>query len=96
MEKTLLKFVNGLSPDASTWEKKNHRKYGSLQSTCKQIEYDLRHGVILDDVLATITKIRKERYFQTLRRGDDEDDASMNRLFSLEKHFTAARPIMRW
>jgi 3-dehydroquinate dehydratase len=91
MQKTVIKFVVGLSPNANSWEKRNHKKYGSLQNTCRQIEYDLKHGVQLDEVLAAIEKIQSNVSFKLLRN----DSASMDRLSDIEKHFNAPKPISR-
>jgi hypothetical protein len=91
MQKTVIKFVKGLSPDANSWEKRNHKKYGSFQNTCRQIEYDLRHGVQLDEVLDTIEKIQRNASFRPLRN----DAGSMDRLSDIEKHFNAPKPISR-
>ena len=89
MEKLLLKHAQGLSPTANSWEKKNHKKYGSLQSICKQIEYDVKHGVLLEDLVAAISKVRNHSSFQGLR----ENEASMNRLSDIEKHFITPKSI---
>ncbi|MCC2648119.1 MAG: hypothetical protein K0R16_922 [Nitrososphaeraceae archaeon] len=42
MEKTVVKYVKGLSENASGWEKRNHKKYGSLANICRQIDYDIK------------------------------------------------------
>ena len=91
MQKTILKFVKGLPPDASSWERRNHKKYGSLRSVCRQIEYDLKHGVQLVDVFSAIANIQSDKSYRSLRC----DRASMERLASIEEHFSAPKPIMR-
>lgn len=94
MQKTVLKYVNGLRADANSWEKKNHKKYGSLANICKQIEYDMRHGVTKDEVFGSFSRIHSHPSFQTLRR----DGGAMIRLSEMEQHFTASRgaTIPRW
>lgn len=92
MEKTVLKFVKGLSENATVWERRNHKKYGSLQNTCRQIEYDLKHGVTFEELQATIYKIQSHASFRGIRK----DDASMDRLSSIEKYFTAPKAMMRY
>lgn len=93
MEKTILKYVKGLSADANSWEKRNHKRYGSLTNVCRQIEYDMKHGVSKDEILASFSKIHTHSSFQTLRK----DTSSMSRLSEIEQHFTAPKPIMqRW
>jgi len=96
MEKTVLKYVKGLSADASTWEKRNHKKYGSLQNTCRQIEYDFKHGVSHEELFATVSKLRSGSSFRALRK----DSGSMERLSDIEKYFIAATKVVvvpsRW
>lgn len=93
MQKTILKYVKGLSADANAWERRNHKKYGSITNICRQIEYDMRHGVTKDEVLASFSKIHTHSSYQTLRKDND----SMGRLSEIEEHFTAPKAIMpRW
>ena len=84
MEKTVIKYVKGLSVSASGWEKRNHKKYGSLSSMCRQIEYDIKHGVTQEQVLSIFHKIRNDSSFSQLRK----EAGSMERLHEVEDHFT--------
>jgi hypothetical protein len=84
MQKTVVKYVKGLSANASGWEKRNHKKYGSLASMCRQIDYDIKHGVAPEQVLAMFHKVRTESSFSDLRKGP----GSMERLDEVETHFT--------
>ena len=45
MQQTILKYVKGLPEDAPKYEKKLYKKYGRIINVCKNIEYDLKHGV---------------------------------------------------
>ena len=93
MQKTVVKYVKGLSLDASGWEKRNHKKYGSLASMCKQIDYDVRHGVPLEQVLALFHKVRTDSSFSELRKGA----GSMERLAEVEGHFTRPQVVgLQW
>ena len=49
VEKTIKKFVVGLSETASIWEKRQHKKYVTIANCCRQINYDLKHGVIMQE-----------------------------------------------
>jgi hypothetical protein len=91
MRKTVLKYVKGLSADANSWERRNHKKYGNIANVCKQIEYDMRHGVTKEELLASFSKIHTLSSYKTLRR----DSGSMARLQEIEEHFAEAKPIMR-
>ena len=84
MEKTVIKYVKGLSENASNWEKRSHKKYGGFVSICRQIEYDIKHGVTDEQVIAMLDKVRNDRSFSELRKGI----GSMDRLVEVEDHFT--------
>jgi hypothetical protein len=83
MEKTVVKYVKGLSENASGWEKRNHRKYGSLAHICRQIEYDIRHGATSEQVVCLFDKIRNDSSFSGIRG----ENGSMKRLAEIEGQF---------
>jgi hypothetical protein len=51
MEKTVVKYVKGLSENASGWEKRNHKKYGRLTNICRQIDYDKLLRCFIESVM---------------------------------------------
>jgi hypothetical protein len=83
MEKTLAKYVGGIAPDASSWERRNHKKYANLPHICRQVDYDIKHGVTSDQVVLFLSKIRRDSEFSKIRSGD----GSMDRLTEIEKYF---------
>ena len=87
MEKTIIKFVTGLSVNASVWEKRQNKRYGTFNNVCKQIGYDIKHGVTTEQVLLLLQKIRNDSSFSNLQRNDD----SMQRLNELDKHFLPSK-----
>lgn len=87
MQKTVVKYVRGLPQDASGWERRNHKKYGNLLHICKQIEYDIRHGVTPEQVTHMLYKINHDPSFSALR----QDSASMERLGEIQDHFAKPR-----
>ena len=87
MEKTVIKFVTGLSVNASSWEKRRDKRYGTLNNVCKQIGYDIKHGATTEQVLLFLQKIRNDSSFATLQK----NDGSMNRLNDLDKHFLPSK-----
>ena len=89
MEKTVVKYVKGLSENASGWEKRNHKKYGSLGSICRQIEYDIKHGVSSEQVTSIFERIRNDSSFSSLRKGN----GSMERLAEIENQFSKPKII---
>ena len=44
MEKTVIKFVTGLSESATNWEKRQNKRYGRISNVCRQIGYDIKQG----------------------------------------------------
>jgi hypothetical protein len=90
MGKTIVKYVTGLSNNASMWEKRQHKRYGKLSVICRQIEYDIKHGVTIEQVLMYIQKIRTDSTFLNLFKNED----SLKRLAELKSHFSPP-PIER-
>ena len=91
MEKTVVKYVKGLSENASGWEKRNHKKYGRLTNICRQIEYDIKHGVSSEQVTSMFYRVRNDSSFADLREGN----GSMKRLDDVESHFAKPK-IVSW
>src|SRR3989441_13217476 len=89
MEKTILKYAKGLSADANSWEKRNHKKYGGFTNICRQGEYEIQHGVTKQELLAIFSKNRSHSSFRTLKK----DEASMERVSGFEGHFPRPKGI---
>ena len=87
MEKTIIKFVTGLSANANKWEKRQNKRYGTLNNVCKQIGYDMKHGATIEQVLLLLQKIRNDSSFSSLQK----DNQSMERLNELDKHFLPSK-----
>lgn len=83
MQKMLTKFVVGLRKDASPWEAKQFKKYLNFNNVCRQVHYDMKHGVSQDQVLEAITKIKSHHSFATTRK----DAECMARLDQIEDYF---------
>ena len=45
MQDTIVKYLTGLSENASRWQRRLDKKYGNLVQVTKRINYDLKHGV---------------------------------------------------
>lgn len=84
MERTLVKFVTGLSDDSSNWERRMNKKYGRLTRVCKRIEYDIKHGVTSKQVYSFLQLLRTESTFSEIRA----HDGSMERLNEIQGYFT--------
>ena len=85
MEKTIVKYLTGISETASTWEKRQHRRYGTIANCIKQIEYDIKHGVTNAEVISFMDEVRNNLSFLNLRKVD----GSIGRLDEIEKEFTS-------
>jgi hypothetical protein len=89
MEKTVVKFVTGLSENATSWEKRMNKRYGRLTNVCKQIGYDIKQGATNEQVLLFLQKIRNDSSFSSIR----EKDGSTERINEVEKNFL---PVSTW
>jgi hypothetical protein len=92
MEKTVLKYVTGLSESASVWEKKQHKRYAKISIVCRQIDYDIKHGVTSDQVLTLLQKIRTHSSFSDLLR----NEGSLKRLEEIKEHFLPSQNTPKW
>ncbi|MDQ4074117.1 MAG: hypothetical protein M3162_07420, partial [Thermoproteota archaeon] len=84
MEKTVIKYVTGLPENASRWQVRMQKKYGKLSNIVKYIDYDIKHGVSVDDVKTIFSKIRNDSQYGDLRN----DKESMVRLDELERQIS--------
>jgi hypothetical protein len=87
MEKTIVKFVTGLSVNATKREKRENKRYGRITNVCRQIGYDIKQGATIEQVLLLLQKIRNDPYFSSLQK----DDSSMERLNELDRHFLRSK-----
>ena len=92
MKKTVVKFVTGLKDNPSRWEKIQHKRYGGLRNICRQIEYDIKHGVTDEELNSTLLEIRNHSSFSTLRKVN----GSIERLNEVEKHFASEKRKYNW
>jgi hypothetical protein len=84
--KTIVKYVTGISADASLYQRRLYKKYGgSLSNVSKSIDLDMKHGVTKQEVLAFFDKVRNGPSFADIR-----NNKGIERLENLEKHFTSA------
>ena len=88
MQKTIVKYVTGLSENTATsFQKRLHKRYnGNLTYVRKNIDFDIKHGVTNEQVLAFLDKIKNDPSYANMQQNID----SIERLESLEKHFTAS------
>ena len=89
VEKVIVRFVKGISPDASSFEKRNYKKYSTVSSCAKQIEYDIKHGVTMDEVLNVVRRIRHEKQFKDLQKSPE----SLQRLDEIERQISSPKKV---
>ncbi len=67
MQKTFVMFVSGISDDATSFQKKIHRKYnGKIGYVRRNIDFDLKHGVTREEVIAFLDKIQNDSSFSDI------------------------------
>jgi hypothetical protein len=71
VEKTIKKFITGLSETASIWEKRQHKRYGTIANCCKQVDYDLKHGVTIDEVIQVLHKVKNDETFASVMQSEN-------------------------
>ncbi len=89
VEKIIVRFVKGLSSDASAFEKRTHKRYGTITYCIKQIEYDMQHGVEKAEVMEILRKIRLHKKYEELRLVVD----AMQRLEILEDRLSGTNKV---
>ena len=67
MQDTILKYLTGLSENATRWQRKLDKKYGNLAQVIKRIQYDLKHGVERQEVVAFLALIKTDQSYDELR-----------------------------
>lgn len=88
-EKVVIRFVKGLSSDATAFERRNHKRYGTIAQCVKQLEYDMKHGVEKTEVMDVIRKVRMLKKYAELR----SDPSAVQRLDDLDDLLTGSRKV---
>ena len=83
MQDTVIKYLTGLSENATRWQKRLDKKYGNLTQVIKQIDYDLKHGVERQEVISFLELIKTNQSYIELRQTIGFGD----RLYNLEAGF---------
>ena len=88
VEKVILRYMKGISPDASSFEKRN-LKYGRIGRVSKRIEYDIKHGVTAQEVADLMNKIRNDASYSEVRQKQD----AIQRLDELERQLNSPKKL---
>ena len=71
MQKTIVKFISGLSEleSNSSWKKRQHKKYsGNISYVRRSIQFDIKHGVTGEEVTTFLDKVRNDLSFSNVRK----------------------------
>jgi hypothetical protein len=69
MQKTIVKYFSGISDDATYFQKKMHSKYnGKIGYVRRNIDFDIKHAVTRDEVIAFLDKIQNDSSFLTYEK----------------------------
>jgi hypothetical protein len=66
-EKAIIRFVRGVPEDASGYERRIYKKYGTVANCIRQLEYDMHHGVQKDEIIEIIRKIGQNKKYTSVR-----------------------------
>ena len=91
VEKTIVYFAQGLSDNANPYQKRNHKKYGTISHCIKQIEYDKHHGVQADEVMQILHKIKLQKKYAGLRSNAE----AKSRLKELEDQLSGSATLSK-
>jgi ABC-type Mn2+/Zn2+ transport system ATPase subunit len=70
MQKTIVN-VSSISDDVTSFQKKMHRKYnGKIGYVRRNIDFDIKHGVTRDEVIAFLDKIQNDSSFSDIRKSE--------------------------
>jgi len=94
-QKAIVRFAGGLSPDASEFEKRNYRKYGTVAGCIRQIEYDMHHGVQKREIVEIIRKIGRSKKYANIR-SDPEAMIRIQELKSLLSGISKEEERFAW
>lgn len=68
------------------------KRYGKLPNVCRQINYDIKQGATIDQVLPFIQKIRDDSSFSVLRA----INGSLDRIEELKNEFLPDKKQYSW
>jgi hypothetical protein len=64
MQKTVVKYLSGISEYATPYQKRMHNKYsGNLTNVRRNINFDIKHGVTRGEVITFLTRSEMTRLF---------------------------------
>lgn len=89
MEQTVVRFVKGLSENATRWELRLNKKYGTISKVIKRIDYDVKHGVTSEQVFSFLQLMRTDSIYVEVRACE----GSMDRLNEIQSYYKESPPL---
>jgi hypothetical protein len=83
MEQTVVRFVRGLSDNATRWEVKLNNKYGKISKVIKRIDYDVKHGVTNEQVFLFLQLMKTNSIYLEVM----SSEGSTERLNELQSYY---------
>ena len=83
MEQTVVRFVRGISVNATRWEVKLNNKYGKISKVIKRIDYDVKHGVTNEQVFSFLQLMRTDSIYLEVMSAE----GSTERLNELQSYY---------
>ena len=68
------------------WQRRQHKRYGTITHCCRQINYDVKHGVTNKEVQSFLQKIRLDSSYSSTQN----NVGSIGRLDDLEMRYMPA------
>ena len=68
MQDTIIKYLTGLSDNATRYQKRMNKQFGNITQVTKRIEYDLKHGAERQEIVAFLEIVRNDQSFFELRQ----------------------------
>jgi hypothetical protein len=69
MQKTVVKYLAGISEYATPYQKRMHNKYnGNLAHVRRSINFDIKHGVTCEEVITFFDEVRNDSSFSDVRK----------------------------
>lgn len=88
MEQTIVRFVRGLSENATRWEVRLDKKYGKISNVIKRVDYDVKHGVTNEQVVSFLQLVRTDsNYLEVM-----DCIGSLQRLDDLQAYYKESSP----
>jgi hypothetical protein len=94
-EKAIVRYAMGLPADASEYERRIYRKYGTIANCTRQIEYDMHHGVQKHEINKIIRKIRLSKKYAKIK-ADPEATKRLDELKDLLSGISREEDRLAW